>query len=198
MAIIGVSKPKFAKYNNNDGVISYSDGGSLGKMVSVNVTINSTQDNDFYADNGIAETDRQFAGGSLTTNTDDLSQEVSRIILGLTSQAITDIAGVTDADAVELVYDDLQVMPYLGVGFIQKKIVQGVTKWRAVVLTKLMFSIPTDSTTTQGRSIDWQTPELTATVMRDDSATHAWKREATFTTEAQAEAYLNAKLNITA
>lgn len=39
--------------------------------------------------------------------------------------------------------------------------------------------------------------ELSATIMRDDSANHVWKREATFTTEAQAEAYIKARLNIT-
>lgn len=196
MAIIGVSKPKYAVYTNNDGVITYSNGGSLGKMVSVNVSIDSTQDNDFYADNGIAETDRQFAGGSFTANTDDLSDAVSKIILGLREESLTGIEGITDADAVELVYDDTQAMPYLGLGFIQKKMKNGETLYRAVVLTKAMFSIPADSATTQGSSIDWQTPELSATIMRDDSSTHVWKREATFTTEAQAEAYLDAKLNI--
>ena len=35
------------------------------------------------------------------------------------------------------------------------------------------------------------------TIMRDDSETHMWKRESTFTTEAQAEAYIKHRLNIT-
>ena len=50
----------------------------------------------------------------------------------------------------------------------------------------------------QGETIEWQVPELTATIMRDDSAKHRWKREATFTTEAQAEAYIKNRLSITA
>ena len=83
------------------------------------------------------------------------------------------------------------------VGFIVKKKVNGVYKWRAVVLTKVMFAVPSDSATTQGETIEWQVPELSATIMRDDSATHVWKREATFTTEAQAEAYIKDRLNIT-
>ena len=61
-----------------------------------------------------------------------------------------------------------------------------------------MFSVPSDAATTQGETIEWQVPELTATIMRDDSATHMWKREATFTTEAQAETYIKDRLNITA
>ena len=96
----------------------------------------------------------------------------------------------------ELIYDDTQNTPYLGVGFIVKKKVDGAIKWRGIVLTKVMFSIPADAATTQGESIEWQVPELSATIMRDDSATHMWKREATFTTEAQAEAYIKDRLNI--
>ena len=161
------------------------------------IEISTTEDNNLYADNAIAETDRTFAGGTLTLSTDDLSQEVSKAILGLTEQAITGIEGVTDTSVKELVYDDTQVTPYLGVGFIIKKKVNGVYKWRGVVLTKVMFSVPADAATTQGESIEWQTPELSATIMRDDSTTHMWKREATFTTEAQAEAYIKARLGIT-
>ena len=33
--------------------------------------------------------------------------------------------------------------------------------------------------------------------MRDESENHTWKKEATFTTEAQAEAYIKARLGIT-
>ena len=42
------------------------------------------------------------------------------------------------------------------------------------------------------------TPELTGSILRDDPATHMWKREATFSTEAQAEAYVKARLGIKA
>lgn len=86
--------------------------------------------------------------------------------------------------------------PYLGTGFIIKKKVGGVYKWRAVVLTKVMFGIPSDAATTQGETIEWQVPELSATILRDDSANHVWKREATFTSEAQAEAYIKDRLSI--
>ena len=196
MAKIGVSKPKFAKYSESNGVVTYSGGGSLGKMVNVDVSIDSSDDNNFYADNGIAETDRQFSGGTFTANTDDLSHEVSKAILGLKEQGLGEIAGVTDTEVKELIYDDDQAMPYLGLGFIIKKKVKGVTKWRAVILTKAMFSVPNDAATTQWETIDWQTEELSATIMRDDTEKHAWKKEATFTTEAQAEAYLNNRLNI--
>lgn len=198
MATIGLSKPYYAIYAEAGGVVSYSDGAVMGKATEANISIETTEDNNLYGDNGLAETDHRFANGTLTLSTTDLSQEVSKAILGLTEQAITGIDGVTDTSVKELVYDDTQVTPYLGVGFIIKKKVNGAYKWRGVVLPKIMFSVPEDAATTQGESIEWQTPELTGAIMRDDSATHAWKKEATFTSEAQAEAYIKTRLGITA
>lgn len=198
MATIGLSKPYYAIYAEAGGVVSYSDGAVMGKATEANISIETTEDNNLYGDNGLAETDRRFANGTLTLSTTDLSQEVSKAILGLTEQAITGVDGVTDTSVKELVYDDTQVTPYLGVGFIIKKKVNGAYKWRGVVLPKVMFSVPEDAATTQGESIEWQTPELTGAIMRDDSATHVWKKEATFTSEAQAEAYIKARLGIAA
>lgn len=197
MAVIGLSKPYYGIYSATGNAVSYANGAVMGKATEANIDIKTTEDNNLYADNAIAETDRSFAGGSMTLSTDDLSQEVTKAILGLTETAITGIEGVTDTSVKELVYDDTQNTPYLGVGFIIKKKVGGAYKWRGVVLCKVMFSVPADAATTQGESIEWQVPELSATIMRDDSATRMWKREATFTTEAQAEAYIKARLNIT-
>ena len=197
MATIGLSKPYYAKYSNAGSVVTYSEGGVMGKAVEANIEIESSEDNNLYADNTIAETDKTFTGGTLTLTTDELSQEIAKVLLGVTETAITEITGVTDEDANELIWDDDQQTPYLGVGMIIKKMVGGVLKWRAVVLTKVMFNIPADAATTQGESIEWQTPELSGTIMRDDTAKHTWKTEATFTTEAQAEAYIKDKLSIT-
>ena len=197
MATIGLSKPYFAVYSVAGSTVSYANGAVMGKATEANIEIDTTEDNNLYADNAIAETDRTFAGGTLTLSTDDLSQEVSKAILGLAEQAITGIEGVTDTSVKELLYDDQQQTPYLGVGFIIKKKVGGVYKWRGVILTTVMFSAPADAATTQGETIEWQTPELSATIMRDDSTNHMWKREATFTTEVQAEAYIKDRLGIT-
>ena len=197
MATIGLSKPYYAVYSNTGTAVTYASGAVMGKATEANIEIETSDDNNLYGDNAIAETDRQFTGGTLTLSTTDLSQEVSKAILGLTEQALDEITGVTDESVMELIYDDTQNTPYLGVGFIVKKKVDGAIKWRGIVLTKVMFSIPADAATTQGESIEWQVPELSATIMRDDSATHMWKREATFTTEAQAEVYIKDRLNIT-
>lgn len=198
MAIIGASKPMFAKYAASGNVVSYADGGVMGKLVEFNIELESTNNNDFYADNGIAETQRnKFSSGTLTVQTDDLRHDVSKVLLGLKEVTLSSIPGIT-GDVKELVYDDDQNTPYLGIGMIQKKQIDNIEKWRAIVLKKVMFSIPADAATTEGETIDWQVPELSGTIMRDDSEKHAWKCEATFATEAEAAAYIRYKLSITA
>ena len=197
MAIVGVCKPYYAKYSNSGSAVTYSGGGVMGKAVELSAEIEASDNNNLYADNAIAESEKTFSSGTLGLTTDDLEQAASKDILGLKEESITGITGVTDTSVKELIYDDDQVTPYLGVGIIIKKIKNGVTKWRAIVFTKVQFAVPSDSATTQGETIEWQTPEISGTIMRDDTEKHAWKKEATFTSEAQAEAYIKARLNIT-
>ena len=176
MATIGVSKPYVAKYSNTENTVTYSGGQILDKLTEIDISINSAEDNNFYADNAIAESDSSFSGGTVTVNTADLGPEATALVLGITPVPISDITGVTDEDVNELVFDDDQRSPYLGFGCIIKKRVNNVDKWRAIVLTKIMLAVPNDAATTQGETIEWQTPQLTGTIMRDDSAKHAWKR----------------------
>lgn len=200
MANIGASRPYYAKYRKVGNNVQYFGGGLMGKLVNFNVEMQANDNNnDFYADNAVAETQRgKFSSGTLTVSPDDLSQQVSKDIIGVKEQALTDVPGITDPDAKELVYDDDLTTPYLGIGMVQKKQVNNITKWRAVILTKVMFDVPPEAAETEGESINWQVPELSGTIMRDDSAKHRWKREATFTTEEQADIYIRHVLNIPA
>lgn len=194
MATIGVSKPYVARYiDNGDSSVSYLDGVCLAKATEISASIETGENNMLYADNGVAESDKSFAGGTLTVGVDDLTQEGSKVILGVKEGKIT----VNGVEVSELIYDDDTVAPNLGFGCIIKKMKNQVTLWRAVVFTKIMFGIPEDAATTQGESIEWQTPSIEAQIMRDDSEKHTWKREATFDSEAQAEAYIKAVLQVT-
>ena len=198
MAVIGVSKPYYAKYGNEGTTVTYTEGAVMGKATKVNIAVEQSSSNNLYGDNGVAESDKRFSNGTLTISTTDLSLTVSRVILGAKEETITGITGVSATSVTEMIYDDDMESPYLGVGFIIKKKVDGVLKWRAVVLPKVQFSVPADSAETEGETISWQVPELTGTIMRDDTEKHMWKREATFSTEAQAEAYIKARLGIAA
>lgn len=185
---IGFSKPYVAKYSESGGVVAYSDGQLLARGVSVSAEVDSSDNNNFYADNIIAESDAgTFSGGTLTLTVDGLLQDAEKLIQGL---AAANTAGF-------LVYDDNQAAPYVGLGFIIKTMSEGATYHTPVIFTKTRAGQLTVSAETQGESIDWQTAEVPFSIFKDDSATHAWKMVGgELADEATAEAAIKTFFNI--
>lgn len=198
MAKIGLSKPYFAKYSNTGGVTTYSEGAVIGKAVELSMELEGQDNNVLYADNGPAESDNEFGGGSITLKTDDLMPEPMMGILGVKEVPITDNDAVKTEGASWLVFDDDQSAPYVGFGAIVKRKINNKVKYSALIYPKIQFQNTGDAAVTQGESIEWQTPELTATLMRDDTEKHEWRRlSSPLDTEAEAEALIKAFLNIT-
>ena len=196
MPKVGLSRPYVARYSENGaGTVSYSRGVRAGRAVEYSFTLNDTgTDNTFYADNEAAESaSGVFSGGSLSWTVAELEQAIAELILGLHTEQIE----VGEDTVNELIYDDTMASPYLGAGIIVKSIVHGQTKWRGVVFPKVQFAVPEDAATTQGETIDWQTDTITASVLRDDSENHKWRRTAVFDSEGKADAYICHVLNIT-
>lgn len=191
MARVGLSYPRYAKYNYSDGNVTYFGGGSLGKAISINVSIDGASDNTLYADNGPAESVNMFTGGTVTLGTDDLYDDAAVDILGLETNEIT-----SPEAAKEILEGESQQAPYVGVGYIIKHIRAGKTAYTGVVLTKVQFSNPGDDIKTQGDEIEWQTPEIEGTILRDDSEKRLWRRRATWDEEENAKKYVDGILNI--
>ena len=107
--------------------------------------------------------------------------------------------GLTTEAPAWLVFDDDQAVPYLGLGGIVKSQIEGVTKWQAFVLPKIQLQNPDMAVTTEGETIEWQTPQLTATIMRSDAQKHRWYQLSDYLdSEADAELALSAYLDTTA
>ena len=186
--ITGFSKPYVAKYAVSNGTVTYSEGMVLARGVDVSIEPDTTSDNNFYADNIIAESEAGiFNGGTLTMNVDGLKDAANKLIYGLPT-ASND--GWTD-------YDNTQATPYVGVGFVVRYMESGGTTFVPLVLTKALFNEASTSAATQEDQIDWQTQELTAQLFRDDTAKQGWKKLGTSQeTEAAAEAQIKTFFNI--
>lgn len=192
MATIGLSKPYFAKYNYADGQVSYTDGALLGKYTQLSIALEGGEANILYADNGAAESDQQFSGGTATVTTDDLRAEVMVPVFGVKEEAVAGAEGAS-----WFVFDDDQNTPYVGLGGVIKKKVDGQQKWVAFVLDKIQFATPGVEAVTQGETVEWQTQELSATILRSEAAKHPWFRlSSPMATEAEAEAAVKAYLSI--
>ncbi len=190
--ITGYSQPIVAKYSYSSNTISYTNVMPLARGVEVQMEVEIGDATNFFADNTIAEAVAgQFNGATATFTVDGLKDSARNLIAGLvTSGSITVNTSTTVATKV---YDDLQVIPYVGIGFVVRYMENGVTTYAPVILPKAQFSPESLNAATQGESVEFQTTDLVATVMRADDANHSWKVVAEDqVTEAAAVAAINA------
>lgn len=165
--LTGFSKPYVALYSHSGSAVTYTSGQILARGVSAEIEPDSNDDeNIFYADNVASESVAgEFTGGSLTLTVDGLLTNAEKLLFGLPS---ADTEGWTH-------YGNSASIPYVGIGFVCRYMSDGVTSYVPVVLTKCRFSMPTLSANTQEDEIDWQTQELSARILKDDSANGDWK-----------------------
>lgn len=165
----GFSLPYVAAYAASGGVVTYSEGMRLARGVSVSIAPEVADNNDFYADNVLAESvSGTFTGGTVTLTVDGLLPAAEEFIFGLPEAATVGTVSV-------LKYGDAAQPPYIALGGLIRHQNEGVVTWSFAILTKMRFSLPTTEASTQEDSISWQTQSLEATIMRDDTAEHAWK-----------------------
>ena len=187
MAKKGLSKLVTADYNYDESKVTYSNPINNEKLAEYSTDIQTTEVNNLYLDNGVAETDGgEFKSGTLNLTTGDLSNETSKSFYSLTEKKVT----IGQKEVTEYIFDNNIVCKEKGVGIIEEHQVNQKTFYRGIWLTRVKFNIPSDSATTRGESIDWQTQEITGEILRSQDAGNPWKTHADFDTEEEALAYL--------
>ena len=184
--ITGFSKPYYAEYANSGGTVTYSTPTVMARGVSVALAPESSEDNNFYADNVVAESlNGVFTGGTATLTVDWPLPAAIKAMRGLPTAASDGwTADGEDANP-----------PYLGVGYIVRYMSGGTTVYVPTVLAKCKLNIPEENANTQEDAIDWQTAELVFNLMRDDTDNKNWRFiGGDYTTEALAETALRTKL----
>ena len=184
----GFSLPYVALYEANGTTVTHSRGQRLARGVSVSIEAEAEDSNIFYADNVSAESAPGiFTSGTATFTVDGLKLAAEQLIMG-----------IPEADAQGFIhYGESLTIPYVSVGFICRYMEDGVTTYPPVILTKVRFVTPGIEATTASETIEWQTQEIQATLLRDDTANHDWKLVGgEETTEAAAEAKIKTFLGI--
>ena len=187
--VTGFSFPLVAKYTESSGTITFTDGQELARGVSVSLAPDTPDDNNFWANNQLAESGtKRFRSGTVTLTVDGLLTSALRFIQGLP---------VAGEDGWTALGDSVNV-PFVGIGYIVRYMSGGVESWTPTVLVKARFDIPAEAAETEGEDgISWQTQDLTAQLYRGDNANHDWKWVGDdFSTEAAALAALKTKLGI--
>lgn len=179
MAKIGLNNLKYSKLTEaTDGTPSYAGPKSLGKAVDCKVSIEKYS-GELYADDGLAENDNTFKKGTVALTVDEDDDTVFAEILGHT----------VESESGEMVRKDTDVAPYVGVGRILTKVVNGVYKYKVEFLPKVKFSEPEQDEKTKGDNIEFKTPSIEGTVAKLKDGT--WSKSKTFTNKDDAISYLN-------
>lgn len=162
----GFSLPYVALYEANGTTVTHSNGQRLARGVSVSIEAEAEDSNIFYADNISAESAPGiFTSGTATFTVDGLKLAAEQLIMGIPA-----------ADAQGFIhYGESLTIPYVSVGFVCRYMEDGVTSYTPVILTKVRFVTPGIEAQTATETIEWQTQELQATLLRDDTQNHDWK-----------------------
>lgn len=186
---VGFSRPWVAKYSNTDGTVTYSNGCRLARGVDVSLSPETSDNTDFYADNGVQESEGgTFNGGTLKLTCDDPLAAAKALIEG-TPAADTD-GWVKHGESTS--------KPYVGLGWIVTYVSNGVYSYVPTVVRKARLNSIADEASTRADGIEYQTSAQEYAIFRDDTANHDWKwvNEAGYETEDAAEAALKAALGV--
>ena len=169
MASIGLDKLYYAPITlDNDGKETYGTPALLAKAISAELSV-EVNEAILYADDGQAESVKEFKSGTISLNIDDLKPSVVAALLG----AAVDDNGV-------LISRGEDVANYVAIAFRAKR---ANGKYQYFWLYRVQFAIPNNSLATKGDSITFSTPTIEGTVFQrvkpDEKGGHPWKAEVT-------------------
>lgn len=177
MAKIGLNSFRYSLLTEAaDGTPSYNGPQTPGKAVSCNVEI-SNNSAMLYADDTLAESDTSFQSGTVTMGIDEDDLETMATLLGHTISE----DGILTRNAND-------AAPYVGLGRVVVKMVNGVYKYKVEFLYKVKFSEPSAENNTKGESLEFATTEIEGTVAA--LANGNWSVAKTFESKADALSYL--------
>lgn len=180
MAKIGLNNFRYSLLTEADGVATYKGAKSLGKAIECKVSIEKYEA-ELYADDGLAESDNTFKKGTVTLTTDEDDDTI-----------FSELLGHSLGEDGEMVRKDTDIAPYVGLGRILTKVVNGAYKYKVEFLPKVKFSEPEQEETTKGDSIEFKTPTIEGTVSKLADGT--WSKAKTFEDKAEAITYLEGLL----
>lgn len=169
MATIGLDKLFYATITEDkDGNETYGTPIQLAKAISADLSIELNEAT-LYADDGQAESVKEFKSGTLSLGVDDIGNEAAAALVGAT----------VDSNGV-LISGGEDTAKYVAVGFRAKK---ANGKYKYYWLYRVLFGIPATNLATKGDSITFSTPTIEGTIFRrnkvDANNNHPWKAEVT-------------------
>lgn len=164
-----------------DGTPTYGGAKSFGKAVSAKVDV-SANDATLYADDALVEADTSFQSATVTLGVADDDMTVFAEILG----------HKVASDGGEMVRSAEDTAPWVGLGRVVTKVVNGKHVYKGEFINKVKFSEPSQEDETKGESVDFSTPEIEGTAAT--LANGQWSAAQVFDTKDKAVEWVKGKL----
>ncbi|MEN6594694.1 MAG: hypothetical protein ABFC31_07115 [Clostridiaceae bacterium] len=164
------------------GTLTYGTGFEIAELTSaaLNITLASGE---LWTNNRLAYTKDRFSSGEFTPNIDVIPAAVAVSIFGCSM------------DGSEVVYNESDVPPYIGLAFYETLEDQaGTESYRCRLIVKAKAKLANKSVATKNNSVSFQTSDQPFKMFAATSGN--WMIEEEFTTEAAAIAWVDDKLNV--
>lgn len=180
-----------AKYNNNNGAVSYSNGTKIGDAMNVNIQLRFAEAR-LYAESRLAEYVRKCVGGTISIGEKYIPDAAQKLMFGAKEKTRT----VSQTSVTGLEYGSKDVPNDVGVGMIAPDMVDGDEKYTCVLVKRALFGPPSMSLQTMGQNIQFNTPTVTGEFMPDQTDGATYLEVAVLDDAAKADAWVKAALNI--
>ena len=179
MAKIGLKNFRYAFLTETNGTATYGGAKTPGKAIDCEISVDNN-DVKLYADDAVQESDTSFSGGTVNMTLDRADYQVQ-----------ADMLGHTYSNGV-LTRSSNSVAPYIGFGRIITLLEDNVKKYKVEILKKVKMSEPSQTDTTKGETIEFNTVAMTGTISTLSDGT--WSISKEFTDYDSAIAFLEEQL----
>lgn len=186
MARIGLNNFRFGILTEAaDGTATYGAATKPAKAVSCSVSI-TNNDASLYADDGLAESDKSFQSGTVTMGIDNDDLQTMATLLGHDY----------DSETGTITRNSNDTAPYVGLGRVVTRMLNGAYNYKVEFLNKVKFSEPSQDDTTKGDSVEFGTTEIEGTIATLSNGD--WSTAKVFDTKDAAITYLESLFGTTA
>lgn len=182
-----------AKYNNNDGAITYTNVQEVGDAMTATLEMRFAEGR-LYAESTLAEFMRKATGGTIALGVKYIKNAAQHLMFGSTSKNRSITAGGSSQNVSSLVLGAKSTPSYVGVSFYAPDMIDGVEKYTCVFASKCLFGPPSMSLQTAGENIQFNTPTTSGEFLASDAASQDMLEVAVCDTEAAAIAWCAAVL----
>ena len=181
MAAFGAKYIHFAqiKTEPSTGMPTYDTAINLGELVKAELTVNLAS-GEIYGDDRLVEKIEEFSSGSLSVEVVDMTDEKESAVFGST---YTENGGIIDKTS--------DTIPYGGVGYYKSMVRNGKKCYKSYFYPKAKAVAGTDAANTKGSSLTLASTPFSFTIYEPNDGD--WRYRQTFSTEAEAKAWIDAK-----